>query len=251
MEQQEKFELNLVELFLYLKKKLVFIVATALIFAIAGYLYCFLFVPAEYIAETRIYVLRRSEESDVSSSDFQTASYMLKDYQVLITGRNVTKEVVRRLDLPMSSGQLASRIEVTTPSSTRVLQIQVTDTDPQQAAAIANMVREVATEQLRSIMEADLVHLVYEAEVPRVPSNAGTLKKASTCAVIGAVLSLALFVILFTSDDTIRNEEDVIHYLGLNVIGVIPASSDMSVAREDSDSKKKRKVSGKKWTFRK
>ena len=238
MEQQnDKIELDLIELFLYLKKKLLIIIAAALLFAIGGYVYSSFFVPNEYVADTRIYVLRRTDETTVNTSDFQTASYMLKDYQVLITGRNVTKEVISRLGLHMSPGALSGKINISAPSSTRVLQISVTDTDPQRAADIANAVREVATEQIREIMDAELVHLVYEADVPRAPSNAGTMKKTGICAAVGAGLALVIFVAIFALDDTIRNEEDVTHYLGLSVIGVIPASSDMNTAREGNDHK--------------
>jgi capsular polysaccharide biosynthesis protein len=55
----------------------------------------------EYTASTRIYVLNGSSETTVVYSDFQISSQMLNDYKVLITGQNVTKEVISRLDLDM------------------------------------------------------------------------------------------------------------------------------------------------------
>lgn len=252
MEQQnEKIELNFLELFLYLKKKLIIIIATALLFGLGGYLYCTFFVPPQYVADTRIYVLRRSGESGVNTSDFQTSSYMLKDYQVLLTGRNVTQEVIDRLNLNMSTSALAGRIEISAPSSTRVLQIRVSDTNPQRAADIANTVRDVATEQIQNVMEVDNVHLVYEAIPPQSPSSTKAVYKASICALVGLVLMMVAWITVFVLDDTIRNEEDVAHYLGLSVIGVIPASSDMLVARDDAEDKKRKYIPDKKRVVRK
>lgn len=252
MEQQyDRFELNMVELVLYLKKKLLYIVAVTVLFALGGYLHGTFFVEPVYTAETRMYVLNRTNSSVVVSSDFQTSSYLLKDYQVLITGQNVTQEVVDRLSLNMSAKALSNKIEVTSPNNTRVLQISYSDPDPQLAAAVANAVREEAALQLKSIMEVDAVHLVYAADVPRTPSSAQTTHKVTFAATIGLVLSLVVFVVIFVMDDTIRNEEDVTHYLGLNVIGVIPASSDMSVSREDGEGKMRRRLPRKKRMTRK
>jgi len=250
-QQNEKLELSLVELFLYLKKKLIIIVATALLFGLAGYIYNTVFVEPQYTAETSIYVLNRTNSSAVVSSDFQTSTYLLRDYQVLITGQNVTKKVVAELDLKMSHTSLSRKIDVSAHNNTRVLQIRVTDTDPQRAADIANAVRSIATKQITEIMEVDAVHLIYEADVPTRPSSIQLPQKVCITALIGLGLALIVFITIFVLDDTIRNEEDVAHYLGLSVIGVIPASSDMLTAREEDSLRKRTRLLRKKRKHRK
>lgn len=231
-------EIDLLELFHYLKKKILIILAVTIAFAGIGFFGTKLLIQPEYTASTRMYVLNRSSEINVVYSDFQTSTLLLRDYEVLITGRNVTEEVIDRLNLPMSPGTLASKISVSTPSGTRVLQISVTDSDPQRAADIANAVREIAAEQIQSIMVVDAVKDVYEAAVPGGPSGPDVSGNTITAALIGFAVSLIVFVVIFLLDDTIRTEEDVEHYLGLSVLGVIPSAEDIAVTVNKKAEKK-------------
>lgn len=222
----EELEIDLLDLFLYLKKKIVIICAVVIACAACGFLFTKLFIPHTYTASTRIYVLNRQNENSVVSSDYTISNYMINDYTVLITGQNVTKEVVKQLSLDMTYSELAGKIKVSSPDNTRILQINVTDTDPQRAASIVNCVREVATEQIKAIMNVDAVNLVYEADVPAAPSGPSAKKNTLLAAIVGFVAVVGVFVVIYLLDDTIRTEEDVEKYLGLPTLGVLPVSSD-------------------------
>lgn len=237
MEQQRKIEIDIVDLFHHLKKKLVFVLVFALVCGIAGFVVFSFFVTPEYVAETRMFVMNRTNESHVGSADFQISNYMIKDYTVLITGQNVTKEVISRLGLNMTPGMLKQKIRISAPDNTRVLQINVVDEDPQRAADIANTIYEVAAQQLQSIMDVDVVNLVYAAEVPQFPTSPNVRKGTLNAAAVGCLLALVVFVVIYVVNDTIRTEEDVEHYLGLSVLGAIPKSNDME---EGSKEKTKR-----------
>lgn len=227
----EELEIDLLDLFLYLKKKVVIICAVVFACAACGFLFTKLFIPYTYTASTRIYILNRQSETSVVSSDYTISNYMVNDYKVLITGQNVTKEVVKQLDLDMTHQQLSGRIEVTSPDNTRILQINVTDTDPQRAADIVNCVRKVSMGQILEIMNVDAVNLVYEADVPREPSGPSAKLNTFMAAIIGFVAVVGVFVAIYLLDDTIRTEEDVEKHLGLATLGVIPASNDFLAAQ--------------------
>ncbi len=247
MEQQNKqIEINFVDLFYYLKKKIVIIIAVVVVCAFAGFLYSTLFVTPMYTAETRLYVLNRSSSAGVVGSDFQIADNILADYKILITGKNVTQEVVNQLGLKMSAAALGAKINVSAPEDTRVVQISVTDSNPHRAADIANKVREVATGQIQEIMDVDAVHLIYAADVPDSPSSPNVKKNTCLAALLGLVVTGAVFVVIFVLDDSIRTEEDVERYLGLSVLGVIPNTTDIDTAAENPATKKKKLTIGKK-----
>lgn len=234
MEQQEKqIEIDLMGLLSYLKKRIVILLAAVLLFAVLGLLYSALFTTPRYVAETRLYVLNRSSTTSVLGSDYQVSTYMLQDYQILITGKNVTKKVVEQLNLNMTPNALSSKISVTAPEETRVLQINVTDSDPELAAAIANKVCEVAIQELKRLTDADAVHQVYEAEVPLYSSGPGVKKIVLLTALVGLVFAVGVLTVLFVLDDTIRTEEDVEHYLGLSVLGVIPDCREFNTALQE------------------
>ncbi len=234
MEDNNEFELDLMELFRFLKRKIWILVSAFVVCGVIGFAVSSFMISPKYIASTRMYVLNRSNESSVEVSDFQISTQMLEDYKVLITGRNVTQEVVNKLGLNMSHQQLASKISVTSPKGTRVLQVSVTDTDAQRAADIANCVQEIASEQIKEIMDVDAVKVIYEAEVPKAPSSPNVVKYAILFALLGTLLCIAAYVIVFVKDDTIRTEEDVSRYLGLSTLGTIP-NSDVLVNGNSAD----------------
>lgn len=254
--QREELEIDLLDLFFYLKKKFFVIVAAIVLLAVAGAAYTTFFMPAEYTAKTRMYVLNRSSESSISSSDYSISNYMIKDYEVLITGQNVASEVINRLKLDMEVNQLTSKISVSAIENTRVLQIVVVDTMPQRAADIANCVRLVASEQIKQIMAVDAVNLVYEAEVPTEKSGPSLTKNTALAAIIGAILSVGVLVVVYLMDDTIRTDEDVTRYLGMSTLGIIPLSKEMAAlgnmgATNDKKKKKKKSVAGSKTAQKK
>jgi len=224
--QNEEMEIDLLEVFFYLKKRIWIILASFAVCAVVGFLFTTLFVSPKYTASTRMYVLNRSNGESVNSSDYQISNYMVSDYTVLITGRNVTDEVISRLNLDMSSDELANAITVSSPTNTRILQIDVTAESSLLAADIANTVREVAALQIKEIMAVDAVNLVYAAEVPRAPASPNVLKNTVLAAAVGLVAAIGVLVLICILDDSIRTEEDVEKYLGLSVLGVIPVSAE-------------------------
>lgn len=247
MENQKELEINLLELLYYLKKRVAIILAVTAVFALVAFVVSSFFVAPEYKASTRVYILNRINNQTLVSSDFSIANYMIKDYTILITGRNVTDKVVEKLDLEMSSDELSSKISVTAEENTRVLQISVTDPNPQRAAEIANSVREEASIQIKDIMNVDAVNLVYEASVPTAPSTPDISRNTLTWAGIGLAIAVAVFVVVFVLDDAIRTEEDAEHYLGLSVLGVIPASGELETEKVERSADKRKIGGGMKW----
>ncbi len=237
MENQNEMGIDLLELFRYLKKKIWLIVIASGLCAMIGLIISTFFMTPMYRASTRVYVLNKQNDQNVVYTDLQISSQLLNDYKVLITGQNVTREVVDELGLDMTPAELAQEIEVTAPDNTRVVQINVMDSNPQRAADIANSVREVAALQLKDIMDVDAVNLVYEAEVPTEKFSPSIKRNVLLAFMAGLVLSGVVLTVVFISDDRIRTEEDVEHYLGLSTLGVIPVSTEMQTVKSQHGKK--------------
>ena len=238
--RKDEMEIDLIDLLYYLKKKLWSIVTAFLVFAILGAVFTTFFMQDEYTAKTRMYVLNRSSEAGISSSDYSISNYMVKDYEVLIIGENVTREVIDRLHLDMSVSELAGKISVSAIENTRILQIIVVDNEAKRAADIANCVREISSAQIKEIMDVDAVNLVYEAEVPNQKSGPSMTKNMIIAAVLGVVLAIGVLVVVYMMDDTIRTDEDVTRFLGLDTLGVIPMSKELETVSNVGVSGKKK-----------
>lgn len=227
MDKDYEIEIDLRTLLLYLVKRAKIIAAGVLLCTLAVLGISAFVLPPEYEVSTRIYVLNRASENMVSYADYQISNQIIEDYKVLITGQNVTKEVIERLHLDISMKKLEKMIQVTAPENTRVLQITVMDTDPARAVNIANTVREVACDQLQTIMAVESVNLVYEAELPQEPVGPNIMTATVIAAALSFVAMVAILSIVHVLDDTIRTEEDVEMYLGVSVLGVIPADAEI------------------------
>ena len=239
MENQNELEIDLVEVLLYLKKKLLVIILTTILFGAIGFGVSRFVIKPSYTASTRVYVVNKTNDASISNSDLQFSMQVLEDYKVLITGRNVTQEVISKLRLDIKPEELSKKISVTAPSNTRVLQISVTDNDPYLAAKIANSVRTVASKQIKDIMGVDAVNVVYEATAPEEKSSPSNSKNTILASLLGFMLSAGIYVVIFMLDDTIRTEEDVEHYLGLSTLGVIPVSNQLDSSANARSKKKK------------
>ena len=243
--QYDKYEIDLVDLLYYLKKKIFIIIAVVLVCAVIGCLYSVFFVTPEYTAEARLYVRNQNDGEAINSTNLQISTYLLQDYKVLITGKNVTEEVIGRLQLNMAPAALAAKIKVTAPENTRILQISVTDFDAQRAADITNTVCDVAAAQIESIMSVDAVKQIYSADVPQASSGNGIGRNTGLGFALGLIVSVAVLVVLYIFDDTIKTEEDVERRLGLTVLGVIPDSEDIHTDLEGPLAGKNRGIRGK------
>lgn len=236
MEKNDEIELDLLQMARYVLKKGWVVILAALIFAIGGYFGSKLLITPEYTTNCRIYIYQKDQKVDVTN--LTIATQICNDCEVIITGQNVTKEVINNLGLKMSASTLSSRIKVSSEANTRILELSYTDTNPERAAAILNEICDVASAQIKNITSVDAVKTIYKAEVPTSPSSDGPGKYAVIVGAVGAVLAVCVLIALFLLDDTIRNEEDVTRYLGLSTLAAIPACEELGTARKIADAAK-------------
>ncbi|MCH5279571.1 MAG: polysaccharide export protein [Christensenellaceae bacterium] len=236
MERENSVEINLVDLFFYVKKRVWILILAAIVSVVATYAVCNFLITPEYLATTTVWVLKKDNNgsnSDLAYSDIQMATQLAKDYQVLIRTRNVTSKVIEILGLNMTSSQLAGKITVTSPNSgdTRILNINVRDEDPQLAARMANCVREVAISEIQRIMNSESLIALEDALDPDTPTSPATEKNTIIAGLLGGVAAFAVLFICFVMDDRIKNEEDVERYLHLNTVGTIPYCFELETVK--------------------
>lgn len=197
----------------------------------------FLLAPI-YSTTTQVYVLNRQDQNSnsLTSADLQSGSQLSKDYVEIITSRAVLEQVIAELGLEdMGIGEVKSMISVSAPTETRSIYITVNDTDAYRAQQIANKVREVASFRICDIMKVEAVNVVDEAYIPTAPSSPNIIKNTIFGGAAGIAIAIAIIVIGFLLDDTIKNTDDVEKYLGLSVLGSIPMLEDSKKAKKQKD----------------
>ena len=212
----EEREIDLGEIVHLLLSKLWIIILSGVVFCLATVMGTMLLVTPKYESTTKIVVLSKQDSNTLTNQDMQISTSLTKDYVELIKSRTVTEGVIAQLGLDMTHEQLLKKLSVDTPIDTRVVSITIKDTDPYTAAEIANAVRDVASKHIQQVMDIKAVNIVETANIPDEPSSPSLLKSGVIGAALGILLSLAIVVIVYLMNDTVKTPEDVEKYLGLN-----------------------------------
>ena len=210
---------------LYLLRKLwsrkFFIIFIALVVGTIALLGSVFLIKPKYTSTTRIYVVSRTADG-ITNQDLQAGSYLVKDYQEVITSNEVLSSVIDKEKLSLTPNELSSMISVTIPTDTRVISISVEDGNAQEATTIANTVREVAAEKIKAVTKVDDVTTLEAAEVPKEPSSPNIKRNTLIGVIAGGVLAVISIIILEVLDDRVRRPEDIEDVLGLPLLGIVP-----------------------------
>ena len=221
-------EIDLVELFYLLWGHAWQIILCLILGAGLALGYTKLLVTPLYQATSSIYIVSASNNSVVNLTDLQIGAQLTADYQELILSRPLLEDVIENLELtngegePMSTAALSRMITITNTDDTRILKVTVTSPDPQESADIANELIDQACIYLPQIMETEEPNLVEEAIPPTQKFSPSTAKNVMLGGLLGACLACGVLVLRYLMNDTFVTPDDVVKYLGVQPLAVIP-----------------------------
>ena len=222
--EQEEDTIDLLELFMGLLAHWKLIAATAVVGTVLTALCTFFLITPMYKATATIYVVSRND-SVLNFSDLQVGSELTSDYIKVFEMWEVHEQVISNLDLNYTYTNMASMLSVTNTSDTRMLDITVTNPDPEEAAAIANEYADVGAKYISEKMKTDEPTLMSSARVPENPFSPNKAKNILLGFVVGFVLACAVVVLRTMLDDTYKSADDIRKYTGMVVLASIPLAS--------------------------
>lgn len=220
-EENDEIEIDLLELFYELKKKLWLIILAAIIGGGVFGLYSKMILVPKYTSTAMMYVLSK-ETTLTSLADLQIGSQLTKDYKVMITSRPVLQQVIDELGLEYGYKELREKLVIDNPTDTRILTLSVEDPDPILAADIVNTVAKRSSEYIGEMMEMIPPKIVEEGETAIEPTSPNVKKNAAIGAAGGIFLVCAFVAVRLIMNDTVKTEEDVEKYLKLSVLASVP-----------------------------
>lgn len=230
--KNDEMEIDLWEIFLVLLGKLPLMAAVGLFTALAAFMCTkFIMVPT-YESTTKIYILSRQNNDNVTYSDLQMGTQLTKDYAELIQSRFVLEEVIEQLDLNMGYSALKGKVSVTSPADTRIIAIKVTDASPVRAMRIANAIREASSVHIQNVMDIEAINVVETADVPMAKASPNVGRNTILGGMLGVLAVAAIAVIAYLMNDTIKTAEDVERYLGLSTLAIIPLNEGEKKSRK-------------------
>lgn len=179
------------------------------------------FITPMYEATSIIYVLNRND-SAINFSDLQLGSALTKDYVKVFQMWEVHEEVISNLDLPYSYKQMEQMLSVTNVTDTRMIDITVKSSDPEEAAAIANEYAKVASDFIAETMATDAPNIMSVALVPANPVSPNKTRNVILGFLLGGVLACGCVTVVFLLDDKYKSAEDIRKYTGMVTLAVVP-----------------------------
>lgn len=243
----DEITIDLAELFGVLWHWIWLILLVALLLGGAAYAFSKFVIPEEFQSTTKIYVLDKESGSGGQSTytDLQVGSQLTKDYAELITSRTVIEKVIadNHLESVYDYKEFLKKVEVNTPTDTRIVSITVTDTNPALAQALADDIRVEASDLIVNTMQINAVNTYEAANLPTEKSAPNCNKWTLLGALLGALLVGGIVTLQYILDDTIKTSEDIEQYLGLSTLALIPL--DENIGGAEKGKKKKNKNNGK------
>ena len=214
-------EIDVLSLLRTIWRKKFLILLTAILTTGLAFAYSAFLATPQYDSTTRLYVVNQSSDNGagITNQDLQAGSFLVKDYKEIILSQDVLKNVTTTLGL---TGGIKDKITVTIPADTRILSISVRDSDPNQAATIANTLREEAAKKIIEVTKVSDVTTLEAAMPAENPSTPQTKRNLVLGFVAGAFLATALVLVLEVLDDRVKRPQDIEEGLGMTLLGVVP-----------------------------
>jgi len=191
----------------------------------------------EYTSKSTIMVRNPEENLSASSSAYyyDLTKTAVNDCQILMTSRTALYYVIDELSLDeigITYGKLLSMIDITGYTDSHVLEVSVTSDDPDLSKEIVDTLCAVGAKQIQSHIDFATARVIDEGTLNRHPSNSVNIQLAIILALVAAIVTLGVFVVVSIADDKIRTSEDIEKRLGLSVLGVIPLTEGENAGKK-------------------
>ncbi len=237
----EELEIDLLELLAFYTTKLKWLIGSFIICALLAGLYTHFVITPMYTATAKMYMVSSGSQSVVDLTDLSIGQSLSKDYVELLKTRPIIESVIKEQDLEYSYNGLLNMLNLSVVQDTRIIVINATSADPEEAMNIANALAEKGVSELPKLMETPEPHIAEYAVVPVNKSSPSLTKNTMIGALIGLLIMLAIFTVQFLMDDTFKTAEDIQKEFGVMPLTVIPEGKIEGMEPEASESKRRRR----------
>ena len=219
-------EIDVLSLLRTIWRKKFLILLTAILTTGLAFAYSAFLVTPQYDSTTRLYVVNQSSDNGagITNQDLQAGSFLVKDYKEIILSQDVLQNVTTTLGI---TDDIKEKITVNIPVDTRILSITVRDSDPNQAATIANTLRDEAAKKIIEVTKVSDVTTLEAALPAEKPSTPQTKRNLVLGFIVGAFLATALVLVLEVLDDRVKRPQDIEEGLGMTLLGVVPQAEKL------------------------
>ena len=183
------------------------------------------FVDPVYQARVSIYVNNsRSVENMeyLSGADLNAAQRLVNTYVNIAKSNTVLSKISQSLNGEYSPEALSGMLTASQLNQTEIFCIYVKNTNPAEAARIANAAAHVAPDVIAGLIDGTSARVIDYAKEPRTPTSPDYKRNATLGGVGGLLVILIILTIMVLKDTRIRDENDLTDLFSLPILGRIP-----------------------------
>lgn len=240
MEENREIEIDLKKIFTMLKKRIVYII---LIGALGGMISgCFtnICIKPQYTTNIKLYVNSNTDNllasgGSISQGEIDASAKLVNTYLVVVQSDSFLEKVADKLGDGTTAGAIKGMISCAQINETLAFKVNVTSSDPQRAAEVANAIADTCPSEIVRVLKVGGVEVIDYAKVPTSQSSPNLRKNVMIGLIVGLALSFAFFFIKEMFDTRILSAKDLEKDFNIPVLGIIPRL--LPVENEDKDAK--------------
>ena len=215
-------EIDLKELFEFIKGKIGLLLIITVSVCLVGCIYGLFIQKPMYKSDTTV-ILAGSDSSSASITQGELAlsKSLVDTYAEIVKSRRVLDQVIEELGLDTTFSALSNQITVTAVNNTEIIKITVDDKDAKKARNVANVTAKYFTKEVVELYNLNNVNILDEAIEATNPYNINVAKQVIIYFVIGLVLACGVLFIIFYFDRTIKSVEQIEQKIKLPILGSV------------------------------
>lgn len=206
-----------------LKSKVWVIVLSTISLLIISGIFTFYIVKQEYEAFSTLMIGKpQGYYETIEYNDILLSQKLVSTYSEIAKSRTVSNEVIKNLGLDMSYEVLINKINIKQVGDTGIIKIESKDENPEFAAKLADEIAKVFITYVVKIMNVENVQIIDRAEIPLNPVKPVPILYMTASGILGIMIGVFTIFLVEYLDNRIKIADDIVEYLELPVIGIIP-----------------------------
>ncbi|MBB0992408.1 polysaccharide biosynthesis tyrosine autokinase [Dietzia sp. SLG510A3-30A2] len=221
--------MDLRDLLSVLRARWIIIVAATLIGGLVALGMSLLTTPT-YQSKIQFYVTVAGGDSAAAAYQGSLgAQQRVQSYAALVKSTDITQQVVDAAGADLTAGQVATKTAATADAKTVLLNVAVTDSDPQRALQLARGFGDVLPAAINRLETPDgggpalaKLTVVNPPALPTSPVAPKTEQNVAIGLVLGLLVGIGIALLINTFDRRVKSKEQLESIAGKPVVGSIP-----------------------------